>query len=79
VKAAAREELAYWMDRTVGEEFRRVQAFMDQGDSWDGDQLRKDILKLDQRRGERLIVALPELNQALGMVYPSAYIPKKKS
>jgi len=79
VKAAAREELAHWMDRPVAEEFRRVQAFMDQGESWDGDQLVKDILKLDQRRGERLIVALPELNQALGMIYPSVNIVKKKS
>jgi len=79
VKAAARAELAHWLDRPVGEEFRRVQAFMDQGESWDGDQLVKDILKLDQRRGERLIVALPELNQALGMIYPSVDIVKKKS
>jgi len=79
VKTAARAELAHWLDQPIGEEFRRVQAFMDQGESWDGTQLIDDIKKLDQRRGEQLIVALPELNRALGMVYPSRYIAKKKS
>jgi len=79
VKAAARTELALWLDHAVGEEFRRVLAFMDQGQSWDGQQLIEDIRKLDQRRGEQLIVALPELNSALGMVYPSQDITKKRS
>ena len=79
VKAAAREELAHWFDQPIGQEFRRVQAFMDQGESWDGTQLIDDIKKLDQRRGERLIVAMPKLNQALGMVYPSVDISKKKT
>lgn len=79
VKTAARAELAQWLDQPVGEEFRRVQAFMDQGESWDGTQLIEEIKKLDQRRGERLIVTLPELNRALGMVYPSQPIVKKKS
>jgi organic radical activating enzyme len=78
VKAAAREELARWLDTAVGEEFRRVQAFMDQGESWDGQQLIEDILKLDARRGERLIFALPELNRALGMVYPHIVYKKRQ-
>lgn len=78
VKTAARKKLALWMDQSVAEEFRKVMTFMDQGDSWNGDQLREDILKLDVRREERLIEVLPELNRALGMMYPSLDITKKK-
>jgi MoaA/NifB/PqqE/SkfB family radical SAM enzyme len=68
VKAAARYELSQWFDHPIGQEFRRVQTFMDQGKSWDGRQLLKEIKKIDHRREEQLIKALPELYNALGIL-----------
>jgi MoaA/NifB/PqqE/SkfB family radical SAM enzyme len=47
-------------------EFQRIVRFMQQGQSWDGSELKRKIDQLDQRRQQSVATVLPELAQALG-------------
>jgi hypothetical protein len=47
-------------------EFERIVDFMNQGQSLDGQFLRKEIQQVDHRRNENLARVFPELARALG-------------
>jgi len=48
-------------------EFERIVEFMRQGATTDGSELCRELLLVDQRRGESIAEALPELAGALGL------------
>jgi MoaA/NifB/PqqE/SkfB family radical SAM enzyme len=65
-KTITQQLLASNVPDTVMQEFQNIVNFMNTGPRKDGSAIRFELSKLDQRRGERLAVVMPELARMLG-------------